>query len=194
MCATSCKRIASAISFEGVIEMSLGTGATATTTVTEVKGLGGFVTITDMGAKKTWMLDSSGKTYTETDLSAAAKAAPAAPPKPPAKLTKTGRSDKIAGYACDVYAIDEPASSMHTEACVASGISLVAFGLTSPFAFMGKEDDVWAELVSHGFPLRVEMMTASGAPFVKMEATRVEKKSLPDSDFQVPPGYTKMKI
>lgn len=203
---TSCKRLATAVSFEGEIEMSMSAGPTvpglAMTTVmtikgdkirTEMKGMMSYVSITDMGAKKSWVLETTGHTYSEIDLSKTTTP-PSTTPKPAAKVVKTGRTDKIAGYSCDVYAIDDPATSMHLEACSASGINLIAFGMSNPFGMLAKgggNEDVLTQLVSHGFPLRIAYLDASGAPMMKMEATRVEKKSVPDSEFTVPTGYTK---
>jgi hypothetical protein len=200
----SCKRIAAAVSFEGEIEMSMGGAGVGMTTLmtikgdkirTDMKGLMSYASITDMGAKKTWVLDTAAHTYTEMDLSKTPKPTTPPPAKSPAKVTKTGRTDKIAGYACDIYTIDDPTLAMHLEACSASGISLVAFGLSNPFGLLAPgqkgNDDMFTQLVSHGFPLRIAYLDASGAPLMKIEATRVEKKSVPDSDFAIPAGYTK---
>jgi len=195
--------LASLVSFEGDIEMSMDYGTLVpgaslpaiTTTFTikgdkirvQSKGLAGFVTISDMSAKKTWMLDSSAHTYTEIDM--AALSATTASAKPPAKVKKTGRTDKVAGYACDVYELDD--ATMRTETCVASGLSMMALGLSGPFGAFTKGNDGWSEVLSHGFPLRITMLDASGKPMMKMEATRIDKKSVPDADMRVPPGYTK---
>jgi len=54
-------------------------------------------------------------------------------------------------------------------------------------------DDAWSDVLSHGFPLRVTMRDASGKPLMNLEATRIEKKSIPDSELEVPAGYTKSK-
>jgi hypothetical protein len=106
---------------------------------------------------------------------------------------KTGRSDKVAGYSCDVYAIDDATySPVRTEVCTASGLSMLALGLSNPFSAFAGGNDVWSEILSHGFPLRIAMLDpTSGAPMMKMEATRIERKSIPDADMRVPTGYTK---
>jgi hypothetical protein len=204
--------LASLVSFEGEIDMSVSmmlpsmpakmpsTMATLKLEIkgdksrTETPGLG-MASISDATAKKMWMLDPTARTYTELDLATAGKAVAAAStaaPKPKTKVTKTGRTDVVAGYSCDVYEVDDPSGAMaHTELCMASGLSMMALGLTGPFSMLSAGDDEWKDVLSHGFPLRVLMRDATGAPLVKMEATRIEKKSLPDSEFQVPPGYTK---
>jgi hypothetical protein len=67
----------------------------------------------------------------------------------------------------------------------------MALGLGGPFSTFATSNDAWGEVLSHGFPLRVVMRDPSGAPIVKMEATRIEKKSVPDSELAIPAGYTK---
>ncbi len=106
---------------------------------------------------------------------------------------KTGRSDKVAGYSCDVYEFEDTTSSaIRTEVCTASGLSMLALGLASPFNAFAKSDDAWSAVLEHGFPLRIAIIDAkTGAPMMKMEATRIERKSIPDADLRVPAGYTK---
>ncbi len=196
--------LASLVSFEGDIEMSMSYGAIGgvalpplTTTFTikgdkirvASKGIAAFASITDMGAKKTWMLDDTAHTYTEIDLSAATAATSSPKATPASKAVNTGRTDKVAGYTCDVYEIHD--ASSRTEACMASGISMIALGLSGPFSAFSKGNDAWSQLLSHGFPLRIAVLDPSGAPVMKMEAVRVEKKSVPDADMRVPAGYTK---
>ncbi len=199
----SCKlhRLASVASFEGEIDMSTSTSLGASTAVamtfklkgakmrTQAPGFG-YATITDADAKKSWTLDSSARTYTEIALP---RTAPSAP-KSKVKAVKTARSDTIAGRACDVYEIVDPSTPTPSpiEMCMASGLGMIALGLSGPFAsFAQGEDDAGSEAFSHGFPLRITMRDPSGKPIVNMEATRIERKSMPDSEFQVPAGYTR---
>ncbi len=150
--------------------------------------LAGFASITNGSAHKAWVLDTAARTYTETDLEG--MKATGTKPKSTAKATNTGRHDKVAGYACDVWTIDDPPSG-RVELCMASGVSMIAFGLSGPFSAFAKGDDAWSEVMSHGFPLRIVMFDPSGGPMMKFEATRVEKKTEPDSLFEVPAGFTK---
>ncbi len=190
--------LASVVSFEGEIDMSVSSPRAAlgsTAIKIEMKGpksraeagLAGFtmVSITDADAKKTWTLEPMTHSYTETDLGALAAA------KPKVTARKTGRSDKVAGRDCDVYEIDDPSGATgHTEFCMASGLTMMALGLSGPFAMFAK-DGTWGDVLSHGFPLRMVMRDASGAPFMTMEATRIERRSVPDSEFEIPAGYAK---
>jgi hypothetical protein len=197
----SCKlrTLASVVAFEGEIDMSMSTSmapVSGTTTKFEMKGskmrmettgVGAFASITDTEAKKTWMIDNTAHTYSELDLTKLG-ALSATSTKPKSKVTKKG-SDKVVGYSCDIYEIEDGA--MRTEVCVASGFSMMALGLSGPFSMFTAGNDAWSEVLSHGFPLRMIMSMPGGPPLMKMEATRIEKKSLPDSDFAIPAGYTK---
>lgn len=204
LCA-SCKlqKLASVVSFEGEIEMATTMPLVSTKPITitmKMKGAkmrtetGSFggVSITDGDAKKMWTLDPWAHTYMETDLAAAAKVASATKSKATMKATKTSRSDKVAGYSCDVYElVDSTAPSSPIELCVASGLSMVALGLSGPFAAFASAGDAWGDVMSHGFPLRVMMRDPGGKLLMTMEATRIERKTEPDSEFEVPAGYTK---
>ena len=44
------------------------------------------------------------------------------------------------------------------------------------------------------FPMRVVGSSADGKETFRLEVTAVEKKSLPASDFQVPPGWKKFEM
>ena len=204
---TSCKvkglgALASLVAFEGEIDMSMtmamapATGMTASFEMkgmkmrTETKGLGSFVSITDAEAKKSWTIDNTAHTYTEIDL-AKLSSTPSVPGvKSTAKARNLGRSDKVAGYSCDLWEVAD--TTMTTELCLASGLSMLALGLSGPFSMFAKGDDAWSQVLSHGFPLRMVMSDPSGRPMMKMEASRIDKKSIPDSEFTVPAGYTKM--
>jgi len=206
---TSCKlkgfgasTLASLVAFEGEIDMSMtmamapATGMTAsfemkgTKMRTETKGIAAFVSITDTEAKKSWTIDNTAHTYTEIDLAklSSSSSAPSSV-KSTAKARNLGRSDKVAGYSCDLWEVAD--TTMTTEVCMASGLSMLALGLSGPFSMFSKGDDAWSQVLSHGFPLRMVMSDPSGKPMMKMEATRIDKKSIPDSEFAVPAGYTK---
>lgn len=204
----SCKlrSLANLVAFEGEIEMSVGSSMPSMGSIkssikmemkgdkarTELGGFGGGYSITDASQKKVWTVIPTSHSYTELDLS---KAAAAAKPvhKPKTTARKTGRSDKVAGYDCDVYEIDDPSGALsHTELCLASGFSMLSLGLTGPFAAFAKDDDTWGDVLSHGFPLRMIMRDPSGAPMITMEATHIERKKIADSEFEIPAGYTKL--
>src|SRR6185312_10271518 len=135
----SCKlrSLANLVAFEGEIEMSVGSSMPSMGSIkssikmemkgdkarTELGGFGGGYSITDASQKKVWTVIPASHSYTELDLSkAAAVAKPVHKPKTTAR--KTGRSDKVAGYDCDVYEVDDPSGALsHTQLCLASGLS-----------------------------------------------------------------------
>jgi hypothetical protein len=140
-----------------------------------------------METKKSWTLDPATHTYMEIDFGKLASAG--TPTKPKATAKNLARADKVAGYSCDLWEVDDMA--MRTEVCIASGLGMMALGLSGPFSMFAKGDDAWSDVLSHGFPLRIITSDPSGKPMMKMEASRIEKKSLPDAEFQIPAGYTK---
>jgi hypothetical protein len=208
--------LASLVGFEGEIDMSVsmpalagigGAGAGAMTINMKLKGdkirmettmaglpsARGSATIIDGGAKKSYTLMPTSKEYLETDLDAAKKgptAPPTTPPKPKPVVTKTGRTDKVAGYTCEIVSAVEPGTRARTEICVSKGLSFLGMGV-GPFSKLGNEAG-WGDALEGGFPLRMETFDTTGATLMRMEATRIDKTSEPDSEFQIPPGYKKM--
>ncbi|CAN5489683.1 hypothetical protein BH09MYX1_BH09MYX1_18040 [soil metagenome] len=198
--------IASLVGFEGQIDMAIGMPGLAAAPMTmtlklkgkrmraDYTGLGAagmsIGMIYDADAKKTYTFMSMTHEYTETDLTKLPAAAPT-PTTPKPVATKTGTSDRIAGYDCENWVVVTPGIPNKTELCVAHGMTFYAMGF-GPFASFGSGGDTWgAALDGGGFPLRMRMLDASGKETMRMEATRIEKKSKPDSEFQIPPGYKK---
>ena len=195
--------LTSLVAFEGEIDMtttsSLGAGGApivmsqsfamkGTKLRTESKTVASYALIVDTETKKLWMVDDAARTYMDVDV-AKMTAPSASTTKPAATAKRLGKTDRVAGYACDEWEIT--AAGARTEYCIATGLSLSALGASGPFAMFSRDGDAANEVLSHGFPLRMIMSDASGKPMMKMEATRIEKKSLPDAEFQIPPGYTK---
>lgn len=209
--------LASLVGFEGEIEMAItmpalaglgGSGSSGSSMTIDMKLKGdkirmeytmpglpsmrGTATIIDGGAKKSYTLMPASKEYMETDLDTAKKGAPPVPPstKPKPVVTKTGRTEKVAGYSCEVVSVAEPGTRAHTELCVSKGLTFLGMGV-GPFSKLGSEAG-FGEALEGGFPLRMETFDTTGASIVKMEATRIDKTTEPDSEFQIPPGYKKM--
>lgn len=198
--------LASLVGFEGEIDLSIGMpalGATSKMTTTlKLKGqkmrmeYGGLLgssagsMIYDAGSKKSYMLMPTTHQYTETDLSTLPSSTPA-PSTPKAVAKKTGTTDHIAGYECENWIVTTTGSAGVSELCVSHGLTFYAMGF-GPFAGLGSGDSFGGALDGGGFPLRMRMLDASGKEIMRMEATRIEKKSEPDSDFEIPAGYTKL--
>lgn len=112
-----------------------------------------------------------------------------------ADIEVTGKTETILGYKCSQVLVKDKGSV--TEAWVAEGLGTF-MGLGSGGGggmFGGKPAPAakWEEaLKGHGgFPLRVISRDASGKQLSKMEATRIEPGSLPDSLFMPPAGFQK---
>ena len=110
---------------------------------------------------------------------------PTAAPSKPTSITNTGKKDTVAGYQCDIWEIISDAKK--SDICFAEGITWVdvsSLGISSPelsFAAIATE--------ANHFPLRVVGYNAAGAEDMRMEATKIEKKTLPDTDFVPPADY-----
>jgi hypothetical protein len=94
-------------------------------------------------------------------------------------IDKTGRTDTVAGYSCDVWKVTED-NGQKSDLCVADGIS---------FPQMGKEGASWMGELGTGFPLRAVTTDAAAVEKRRMEVTRIDKKSIDDSQLTVPAGY-----
>ncbi len=109
------------------------------------------------------------------------------------RLVKTGKSAVLLGYHCDEYRY----TGDRGESEIWATRSLGAFvGLHRPGMGAGQAPPRWEEdFRDKGlFPLRVVMRDESGREESRLEATKVEKKSLPSSLFKVPAGYEKMEM
>jgi hypothetical protein len=110
-----------------------------------------------------------------------------APTKPPPKVTKTGVMDKVAGIACENWEVSEPPRKMATLCIADQGASwfhLPITGIPTEYA--------WALELMDGkhFPLRmIGYDEKTGAEEARIELTKLEKKPLAASLFDMPAGY-----
>jgi hypothetical protein len=115
----------------------------------------------------------------------APSAAPSGAPSDPPKIEKTGKTEIVAGYQCEVWKITSKTG--RADACLAEGIKwidLTDIGLQSPeFAAVAAVSDF------NHFPLRMVAFDEKNVETSRMEATKIEKKKLDDSRFAVPPDY-----
>jgi len=115
-------------------------------------------------------------------------------------LKKTGTSRKVAGYACDEYAI-AMGENLRYDVCAAPALQPPQHyfdALKSPFAVMGpmsrRFDRVFEEMKKiKGFPVAmsstIKVMTVRSE--TKSEATDIKKGPVPASAFEIPAGYRK---
>jgi hypothetical protein len=108
------------------------------------------------------------------------------PSKPPPKLTKTGTTDKIAGYACDNWDVTEESKKVATM-CIAdqsnSWFHLPLTGIPTEYA--------WALELLDGkhFPMRFVGYEKDGSEGGRVEVTKFEKKPMAATLFDIPAGY-----
>jgi hypothetical protein len=150
--------------------------------------------IIDPPSKKGWVLIPAQKMAMELDFDKMKSgkggipglpSAPKAPTTPP-KIDKTGKTDTVAGYTCDVWKLTS-ADGRKADVCVAEGITWFDFtdlGMGSPeLALAAVATD------ANRFPLRLVSYDASGAEETRMEATKVLKMKLDDAQFTVPADF-----
>lgn len=108
-----------------------------------------------------------------------------------AKIEKTGKKEVIAGYECEIWKITQ-SDGRKAEICGAEGITWIDLG---DMGWSSPEIAVAATLSgANRFPLRIVSFDAKGTEEVRLEATKVEKKKLPDEQFVVPPDYQVMDL
>jgi hypothetical protein len=167
------------------------------------KGYGIF----DSAAKKIYVVLDTSKQVIVIDLDKVGEQmkgfSPPAPPhehgnatpkEAPPKVTKTGKFDTVAGYKCENWDI----ASDHRQgtACVAEeGFSWLSFPMS---ALNGvPTEHLWMADLLDGkhFPLRFVGYGPDGVKeTARIEVTKVEKKTLPATEFDLPAGYAQIDL
>jgi hypothetical protein len=155
--------------------------------------------IFDSGAKKLSVVSDARKQVIVIDMNKSAEQIKsfgsrpgepgAAPQGAPPKITKTGKYETVAGYKCEDWEIS--GDQREGTVCVAhEGISWFAI----PAAVIPSERAWMLELFDgKHFPLRfISYAKTGGAEETRLEITKIDKKTLPDSDFAYPPDYRVM--
>jgi hypothetical protein len=107
----------------------------------------------------------------------------------PPVVQKTGKTETVAGYSCEIWHVAQGKSS--GDLCIASqGASwfhIPLAGLPAEYA--------WASELADGqhFPLRL-VAFENGIEQGRLEVTSIAKKTLPATDFEVPAGYNIMDL
>ncbi len=158
----------------------------------------------DMGAKKAALVSDARKQVIVLDLNTSGEKFknfgggprpgrpdnPSAPPEPKTTLTKTGKTDTVAGYKCEYWDV----TSDHREAtvCVAEeGASWFHLPLTGI-----PTERMWMAELMDGkhFPLRVVAYDKAGAETGRLEITKIDKHAVADTQFEYPPTYQVMDL
>jgi len=112
-------------------------------------------------------------------------------------LTKTGKSEKVVGYACEVLLSKDKSDGTSSELCIAKGLSNSAFlGMIGGDGSGRGGYPAWfRDLVKDGgFPLRQIDRDESGKEESRLEATKVEAKRLDGSLFAPPSGFKRTEL
>ncbi|HWA16886.1 MAG TPA: DUF4412 domain-containing protein [Gemmatimonadales bacterium] len=200
-----------AAQFEGTIDMTMGSKSKAKVTQslkaghsrTEMTQSGtSMVMLMDVGGKEVTMLMPEHQMYMKMSLKDDAMKPDKGDAKPP-KITDTGKTETIAGKTCSVYRMAEEAGKPETmEICAAKGMGFFAMG--APAGPMGKNpfgnaieaaaNPEYVKLFKDGFfPLRITDIS-KGTPETVIVVDAINPKPIPDAAFQVPAGYTEMKM
>lgn len=136
--------------------------------------------------QKLYVLMAAQNAYMEMPVADAASSVAARTPAD-AKITRTGRMESVAGYACEHVLV--ASGSQTVDICMAKGLG----GYVNPLASMQRSSEpAWQKMLAAdgGFPLKVTMPDGS----VPMEVVKIEKKKLAIDLFSVPLNYTKMEM
>ncbi|MGI9076498.1 MAG: DUF4412 domain-containing protein [Gemmatimonadaceae bacterium] len=146
----------------------------------EGKDGGQGYTITDPRRQISYMVMPGQRMYME--MSVAPKTAKRIGKSEP-KITKTGRTETIAGHTCEHWIIKVEAEE--SDVCVAKGLGRF-FGMSG-----GRQGEpAWiSKLGADFFPLRYSKV---GQTRASLEVTRIEKRSLDAALFVPPAGFRKM--
>ena len=109
-------------------------------------------------------------------------------------VERTGRTDKIAGYSCEVWRItDKEHNRLKNDICVAKGFGKAATFWVDPKEMRRSSQPSWVkQLVDEGgFGLRSIHYDEAGKESSRMEVTSIEKKRLDAGLFAFPADWTK---
>jgi uncharacterized protein DUF4412 len=150
-----------------------------------------------MPQRKMYMRSSTDQTM--ADIPGMAKK-PDDTPAPKFDITKTGRTETVAGVNCDVYhgTSVTDGKTEEGELCVAKGVGFFMPGMMNG---MGRRNPTEAQryaALRQAFGENSGILKATkmvdGKPVVQLEATKIERKSLPDAVFEPPPDYTQFQM
>jgi hypothetical protein len=109
-------------------------------------------------------------------------------------ITKAGAHKLIAGVDCEQWSVKD-ASGHHSDVCIAQGIAYFDPSRIRPGGAQQPETVLAREFREHkSFPLESLEYDADGKELSRMEVVKIEKVKIPDSDFAVPDGYSKVEM
>ena len=117
------------------------------------------------------------------------------------EVERTGKTEKILGYASDQILVKDKEKGTVTELWVASNLgTFMGMGNGGGGGMFGGRKSAtaakWEEVLKGkgGFPLRVVTTNAKGKEIYRMEATKIEPGSQPSSLFVPPEDYERFQM
>jgi hypothetical protein len=112
-------------------------------------------------------------------------------------VDRTGKTEKIAGYPCEVWRIsDKETKNLEHEICVAKGFGRGATAFLDPKRLQQSSQPSWVKQLAKegGFGMRSIGYDDLGKEASRTEVVGVEKKRLDASLFVVPADYTRQNM
>lgn len=151
-----------------------------------IGGARGMSVLAVPSEKKAYVLIPSQRRYAELPASATALLDPATAPPADVTVTRTGKSETIAGLTCQHVLVARGASS--TDVCLTRDLGRYVNPLD---AMSNGSVPAWQKaLAAEGFPLKV--IAADGS--VSFEVTKVERRVVAKDQFSVPLDYTRTEL
>lgn len=197
-----------ASTFEGTVTMQMSSGRGETTPMTfsirsgisriDISARGHDVgMILDQNKNQMTMLLPERSMYLVRPLPMANSSTPQSAMSNDVQVEKTNEHEKILGYDTTKYVAKTKDGT--TEAWVTDQLgTFLGLGNAGGGPMGGRPNGpahmLWQDAFrgKDAFPLRVTTTNAQGKQTFRMEATSIEKKSLPDSLFTPPAGYQKL--
>ena len=137
-----------------------------------------------------YMINDAAKTYSRIDAAELAKSLPTE--KERKWTVKRLGKDRVAGLACEIAQASEEGKKAVYEVC--STVELPSGEWTRAMQRQQRGGGLWMKALQdagvHGFPIRMVVKESENGPVtMKSEATKVERRSVPGSLFEIPPGY-----
>jgi len=193
--------------FEGVIEFkfegkdSIGMVQTSKGNMVRIDGLGGGAMkvsmILDTKSNTMTMVMYDRKMYMVNPIPSLDSALNASAQK--TTISKTGETQTVAGVSCDIYkgtTTKEDGKIEEGQACLAKGAGFVFFSMMGRGgkAAQGSTAEVFRELAAKDLHIVKAWTMKDGKMVPVLEAVKIERKSVPNSTFDVPADFMKMQL
>jgi hypothetical protein len=144
----------------------------------------------DASTNQMLMFLEASKKYMSLDFSAPS-AAPNTSPST-STITKAGTHKTVAGYDCEQWSVKD-AAGHRSEVCIAQGIAYFDPTRLRPGATQEPETALAKEFrEKKSFPLESIEYDAAGKELSRMEVQKIDATSVPDADFAIPDGFSKI--